>query len=55
VLAGAAPAAGTAAPRLERVTIRLETPDAADAVERVRAIDGVRVVSVEVDGEAPGS
>jgi len=55
VLAGAAPAAVTAAPRLERVTIRLETPDAADAVERVRAIDGVRVVSVEVDGEAPGS
>jgi ABC-type nitrate/sulfonate/bicarbonate transport system ATPase subunit len=45
VLAGAAPAA---APRLARVTIRIETSDAADVVERVRAIDGVRVVSVDV-------
>jgi ABC-2 type transport system ATP-binding protein len=46
VLAGAAPVA-VSATRLERVTIRLETADAADVVERVRAIDGVRVVSVD--------
>ena len=53
VLAGAAPVAVSAAPaptpRLERVTIRLETPDAAEVVERVRAMDGVRVVSVEAE------
>ena len=49
VLAGAAPvAAAAAAPRLERVTIRLETADAADVAERVRALEGVRVVSVDV-------
>jgi energy-coupling factor transporter ATP-binding protein EcfA2 len=58
-----APAAPTA-PRLERVTIRLEAADAAQAVERVRAIDGVRVISVDVDsvdvagdglGDVPGT
>jgi len=46
----AQPAVPLAAPRRERVTIRLEAADAADAVERVRAIDGVRVVSVYVEG-----
>lgn len=50
VLAGPAPAA---APRLERVTIRLETPDAAGIVARVRAMDGVRVVSVTADVDGP--
>jgi ABC-2 type transport system ATP-binding protein len=60
VLAGPAPVAAVsvvpaapaapAAPRLERVTIRLEVADAAEAVERVRAIDGVRVISVDVAG-----
>ncbi len=49
VLAGPAPlAAGSVASRPERVTIRLEAADAAEAVERVRAIDGIRVISVEV-------
>ena len=57
VLAGPAPAvAVSAAPRPERVTIRLEAADAAAAVERVRAIDGVRVISVDVadDGRGDG-
>ena len=54
VLAGAAPVTVTAAPRLERVTIRLETSDAADAVERVRAIDGVRVLAVDVESGGDG-
>jgi ABC-2 type transport system ATP-binding protein len=58
VLARPAPVAvavsAAPAPRLERVTIRLETPDAADVVERVRAMDGVRVVSVDVAGEGRG-
>ena len=47
VLAGPAP---QAAPRVEQVTIRLETTDAADVVGQVRAIDGVRVISVDVEG-----
>jgi energy-coupling factor transporter ATP-binding protein EcfA2 len=47
--AGVAAGAPAGAPRLERVTIRLEAADALDAVERVRAIDGVRVVSVDVE------
>jgi ABC-type multidrug transport system ATPase subunit len=52
VLAGAASAgAPPAAPRLERVTIRLETLDAAGVVERVRAIDGVRVISADVEAD----
>jgi ABC-type multidrug transport system ATPase subunit len=59
VLAGPAPRpVAPAAPRLDRVTIRLEAADAADAVTRVRAIDGVRVLSAEVDrdprGDTPG-
>jgi ABC-2 type transport system ATP-binding protein len=59
VLAGPAPralpqGAAPAVPRLERVTIRLETADAADAVERVRGIDGVRVISVDVEGDMQG-
>jgi len=46
VLAGPAP---QAAPQAERVTIRLETTSAADVIGRVRAIDGVRVISVDVE------
>ena len=53
VLAGAAPAA---APRVERVTLRLEATDAASVVDQVRAIDGVRVISVDVDeADGPGA
>jgi len=47
VLAGPAP---QAAPQAERVTIRLETASAADVIGRVRSIDGVRVISVDVEG-----
>jgi ABC-type multidrug transport system ATPase subunit len=47
VLAGPAP---QAAPRAESVVIRLETTNAASVVDRVRAIDGVRVISVDVEG-----
>ena len=46
VLAGPAP---YAAPQAERVTIRLETADAAGVLDQVRAIDGVRVISVDVE------
>ncbi len=42
--------APSAAARAERVTIRLETSDAADVIGQVRAIDGARVISVDVDG-----
>ncbi len=49
VLAGPAPGA---VPRAERLTIRLEAASAADVVGRVRAIDGVRVLSVEVEADA---
>ena len=53
VLAGAAP---QAAPRVESVILRLETTDAASVVDQVRAIDGVRVISVDVDGaDGPGA
>ena len=49
VLAGPAPhAAPQAALRLETVTIRLAAANPADVVDRVRAIDGVRVISVDV-------
>ena len=56
VLTGPAPlvAPAPAAPRLERVTIRLETADAAGVAERVRAIDGVRMISVDVEGDGHG-
>jgi ABC-type multidrug transport system ATPase subunit len=47
VLAGPAP---QAAPQAERVTIRLETTSAADVIGKLRAIDGVRVISVDVEG-----
>ena len=47
VLAGPAP---YAAPQAERVTIRLEAADAAGVLDQVRAIDGVRVISVDVEG-----
>ena len=53
VLAGAAP---QAAPRVESVILRLETTDAASVVDQVRAIDGVRVISVDVDeADGPGA
>jgi ABC-type Mn2+/Zn2+ transport system ATPase subunit len=45
VLAGPAP---VAAPVISRVTIRLEATDAADVIGRVRAIDGARVLSVDI-------
>ena len=52
VLAGPAPVAvSPVVARVERVTIRLEAADAAEALERVRAIDGVRVISVDVEGD----
>ncbi len=51
VLAGPAP---HAAPRTESVILRLETTDVAGVVEQVRAIDGVRVISADVEG-AEGS
>jgi hypothetical protein len=47
VLAGPAP---LAAARAERLTISLETTRAADVIGQVRAIDGVRVISVDVAG-----
>ena len=47
ILAGPAPAA---APRVERVTISLETAEAARVIGQVRAIEGARVRSVQVDG-----
>jgi ABC-type multidrug transport system ATPase subunit len=47
VLAGPAP---QAAPRVESVILRLETTDAASVVDRVRALDGVRVISVDLEG-----
>jgi ABC-2 type transport system ATP-binding protein len=46
VLAGPAP---VAAPRVQRVTIRLETTDAASVIERVRAIDGAHVRAVDIE------
>ena len=53
VLAGPAP---LAAPQAERVTISLETTCAADVIGQVRAIDGVRVISVDVEGtHRPGA
>jgi ABC-2 type transport system ATP-binding protein len=47
VLAGPAPSAG---PRVETVVIRLEATDAGRVVDQVRAIDGARVLSVDVEG-----
>jgi ABC-2 type transport system ATP-binding protein len=47
ILAGPAP---LVAPRAERVTISLETTRAADVIGQVRSIDGVRVISVDVEG-----
>jgi ABC-type multidrug transport system ATPase subunit len=53
VLAGPAP---QAAPQAERVTIRLETTSAADVIGQLRAIDGVRVISADVEGRhRPGA
>jgi ABC-type multidrug transport system ATPase subunit len=40
-----------AVPQVERVTIRLETTDAASVIRQARAIDGARVISVDVDGD----
>jgi ABC-type multidrug transport system ATPase subunit len=39
-----------AAPRVRTVVVRLETTDAEGVVERVRAIEGARVVSVDTEG-----
>jgi ABC-2 type transport system ATP-binding protein len=50
ILTGPAPAAAAAA---ETVTIRLETTDAGRVISRVRAIDGARVLSVDVAGAGP--
>ncbi|MGH3295318.1 MAG: ABC transporter ATP-binding protein [Trebonia sp.] len=47
ILTGAAP---TAAPQAERVTISLETTRAAEVISQVRTMDGVRVISVDVEG-----
>jgi ABC-2 type transport system ATP-binding protein len=53
VLAGPAP---LPAPQAERVTISLETTRAADVIGQVRAIDGVRVISANVEGtHRPGA
>jgi ABC-2 type transport system ATP-binding protein len=52
VLAGPVPQSDLApqsAPRVERVTIRLETTDAADVIGQVRAIERARVLSVDVE------
>jgi ABC-2 type transport system ATP-binding protein len=49
VLAGPAP---LAAPRVETVTVRLETTDTTGVVEQVRAIAGARVISVDVERTA---
>lgn len=51
VLAGPAPDAGEGveAKGVESVTLRLEATDAARVVSQVRAIEGVRVISVEID------
>jgi ABC-type Mn2+/Zn2+ transport system ATPase subunit len=49
----AAPAA-QAGPRTETITVRLETADAASVLDQVRAIDGVRVLSAEVE-RGPGT
>jgi ABC-2 type transport system ATP-binding protein len=50
VLAGPAQSPGpAAAPRLDRVTIELETADAAGVLRRLRDIEGARVLSVSVD------
>jgi ABC-2 type transport system ATP-binding protein len=60
VLAGPAPSAAPpaapalAAPRVERVTLCLEAADAAGVVDQIRAIDGVRVISVDVEGSVGG-
>jgi ABC-2 type transport system ATP-binding protein len=53
ILSGPAPAALAAAETAETVTIRLETADAGRVVSQVRAIDGVRVLSVHVTGTWP--
>ncbi len=47
--AGLAEAGPVVARRVERVTLRLETADADDVLSRVRAMDGVRVLSAEVE------
>jgi ABC-type multidrug transport system ATPase subunit len=43
------------APRLDRVTIRVETADTAALLDQVRAIDGVRVLSVDVQAYDQGT
>jgi ABC-type multidrug transport system ATPase subunit len=41
--------------RVARVTVRLETQNAADVLTRVRAMDGVRVLSVDVERGSQGA
>jgi ABC-2 type transport system ATP-binding protein len=53
VLPGPAPRPG---PQPERVTLRIETTaGAAGLVDQVRALDGVRVLSVDVEGQVAGN
>jgi hypothetical protein len=40
---------------VDRVTVRLETSDTASLLDQVRAIDGVRVLSVDVEGAPAGT
>jgi ABC-2 type transport system ATP-binding protein len=40
--------------RQARLTVRLETTDAAAALDRLRAIDGIRVLAVDVDQAGDG-
>lgn len=46
ILAGPAP---QVAPRVELVTVRLETADSGEVLRQVRAIEGARVISVDVE------
>jgi energy-coupling factor transporter ATP-binding protein EcfA2 len=48
------PTAPVPAGVVERVTIRLETTDAARVIRQVRAIDGARVITADVDGVDAG-
>jgi ABC-type multidrug transport system ATPase subunit len=52
VLTGPAPAV---APRAERLSIRVETTNAAGVIGQLRQMDGVRVLSVDADDDAAGT
>jgi ABC-2 type transport system ATP-binding protein len=51
ILAGPGP---QQAPRVQRVTVRLEAADPGEVLRQVRAIEGVRVIAVDVDGADVG-